>query len=170
MPQRRGSADEPDLQKLELGAWVLATDPAATAEAYARIDAGGCETCGCEPCFNFAEARHLVFSTGFVDLLEFLGIDPLLESEVAYRGASACGQHLYSGWFHLVGRIERGPVENVAIPGAFESRHLMSIGEGLRVAFSEDRTLAPEAFADLPVVELELEVIVPWVCAADEPD
>ena len=114
--------------------------------------------------------RHLVYSSDLLDLMEFLGIDPLLEAEVVYRGRREDGRHVYAVWFHLVGRIERGPVGNVSLNGAVESRSLVPVGEGMEVAFSEDRTLAPAIFDDLPVVELEVSAVVPWVSPAAEPD
>jgi hypothetical protein len=156
-------------QRLELAGWSVWTDPSATEEVYARIDVGGCDRCGCDTCFNFAQARHLCFATDWIDLLEWLGIDPLLESEVVYRGPSGGGRHLYSGWFHLVGEIESGPRQNAGWRGSIDSRYLVPVGRGLEVAFSGDRSLAPAAFRRLPVVELEFALEAPWVCDLPEP-
>ena len=41
--------------------WAVDTEPDLTAEAYALLDCGGAESCGCEACFNFAATRHLVY-------------------------------------------------------------------------------------------------------------
>ncbi len=161
---------EPRLdQRLEFGGWTLWSDPAATEEIYARVDLGGCERCGCDACFNFAQARHLCFDTDWIDLLEWLGIDPLLESEVVCRGRGHDDLYLYSGWYHLVGRIESGPRDNVGIDGSIQSRHLVSAGGDLSIAFSRDRSLAPAAFGTFPVIELEFSLEAPWVCDLPEP-
>lgn len=157
-------------QLVELGGWRLWNDRAATEEVYARIVVGGCERCGCDACLNFSEARHLCFGTDWIDLLEWLGIDPLLESEVIYRRPGHRGRHVYSGWFHLVGEIEAGPRRNVGRLGSIESRYLVSVGAGLSLAFSSDRRLAPAVFDGLPVVELEFALEAPWVCDLPEPD
>jgi hypothetical protein len=154
---------------VELAGWSLWSDPAATEEVYARIVAGGCDRCGCDACFNFAQARHLCFETDWIDLLEWLGIDPLLESEVVYRGPSRGGLHLYSGWFHLVGQIESGPRSNIGRQGSIDSCHLVEVGADLKLAFSADRSLAPSAFQGVPVVELEFALEAPWVCDLPEP-
>lgn len=155
---------------LEFAGWRLAIDPAATAELYARLDEGGCERCGCDACFNFADARHLVYTTDWLDLLEWLGIDPLLESEVVYRHRVRRGAHVYSGWFHFVGAIEAGPRRNLGLAGSLESRYLVKTGHAVSIAFSEDARLAPDPFEGLPVVELEFSVVAPWVCDLPEPE
>ncbi|MGH0035797.1 MAG: hypothetical protein ACQGVK_12295 [Myxococcota bacterium] len=156
-------------QLLDIARWKLWSDPAATEAVYAGIDVGGCDRCGCDACFNFAQARHLCFGTDWIDLLEWLGVDPLLESEVVHRGPGPAGGHLYSGWFHLVGEIESGPRRNEGRSGSIDSRHLVDVGGGLQVAFSCDRRLAPAAFDPYPVVELEFALEAPWVCDLPEP-
>ena len=70
------------MQTVALRKWVVRSEPELTREAYALIESGGAECCGCEECFNFAAARHLVYTPELLELLETLGIDPLLEAEV----------------------------------------------------------------------------------------
>jgi len=156
-------------QRLEFGAWSLVNDPAVTEEVYARLDGGSCERCGCDACVNYACARHLIYPTDLIDLFEWLGIDPQMESEVLYERCLGPDRHAYSGWFHLVGSIEAGPRANLGLGGSVASRFLAPAGCGVSIAFSEDRRLAPEAFEGLPVVELELAVEAPWVCGIPEP-
>ncbi len=160
------------MQRLELGPWSVRSDPELTSEAYARIDTSGAELCGCEPCLNFALARHLVYPTDAVDLLEWLGIDPLLESDLCYCERLASGLHSYAGVFHFVGAIEEPP-RRVAAASTLVCRsfstQLVRAGEGLSVGFFAANDDHPDVFSDLPLVELAFSAHVPWVSNADEP-
>ena len=69
------------METLALRKWVVRSEPELTAEAYALTESGGAESCGCEECFNFAAARHLVYTPEVLELFDVLGIDPLLEAE-----------------------------------------------------------------------------------------
>jgi hypothetical protein len=158
------------MQTLELRKWVVSSDPELTREAYARIDAGGAECCGCEECFNFAAARHLVYTPEVLDLLEVLGIDPLLEAGVRHDGRLSPGRHAYTVWFYVVGEIESGPATCVARVGRETLRARESAGGGISVGFSRGECdERPDAFLGLPALCLELGVVVPWVSNAPEP-
>jgi hypothetical protein len=147
----------------------VCSEPDTTREAYARIDCGGAESCGCEACFNFATARHLVYNAEVLELLEWLGIDPLLEAEARHDSCLEAGRHAYTTCFYLVGEISSGPATTVANRGRRLAPSLESAGEGIRVGFSADACEAPEAFLGLPVVRLEVSVVAPWVSNAPEP-
>ena len=67
------------MQRIEFGKWTVLSDPDLTREAYALIEDGGAECCGCESCFNFAATRHLVYPTELLDFFEWLGVDPQLD-------------------------------------------------------------------------------------------
>ena len=102
------------MQLVELRKWSIRSDPDLTREAYALLDCGGAENCGCEECFNFATARHLVYDPDLLQLLDYLGIDPLLEAEVHRDRRLGSGRHTYTAWFFLVGEIASGPPTSVA--------------------------------------------------------
>jgi hypothetical protein len=154
---------------VELNKWSVASEPETTREAYARIDCGGAENCGCEACFNFANARHLVYNADVLELLEWLGVDPMLEAEARHDSRLGSGRHVYTACFYIVGEISSGPATTVANRGKRCVPSLESAGDGVRVGFSADARDAPEAFRGLPVVRLEVSVVAPWVSNAPEP-
>lgn len=158
------------METLALRKWVVRSEPELTAEAYALTESGGAEICGCEECFNFAAARHLVYTPEVLELLDSLGIDPLLEADARYDGRVAHGRHAYTVSFFVVGEIESGPASCIARAGAAIGASRESAGCGISVGFaSADGVLRPEAFLGLPAVRLELGVVVPWVSNAPEP-
>ena len=156
-------------QLVELSKWSVHSEPDTTREAYAHIDCGGAESCGCDACFNFANARHLVYNAALLELLEWLGVDPLLEAEARHDNCLEAGRHAYTACFYLVGEISSGPATTVANQGRRCVPSLESAGKGIRVGFSADAREAPEAFCGLPVVRLEVSVVAPWVSNAPEP-
>ena len=158
------------MQTLALRKWVVRSEPELTREAYALMDSGGAECCGCEECFNFAVARHLVYTPELLELLDTLGIDPLLEAEVHHERQLAPGRHVYTVWFYAVGEIESGPVSCVARAGSQVGVARERAGCGVEVGFADgEGAPRPDAFLGLPAVRLELGLIVPWVSNAPEP-
>lgn len=153
--------------------WTIRSDPDLTREVYASIDTSGAELCGCEECFNFAAVRHLVYTPEILNLLDWFGVDPLLESGVRHRGRLDSGLHLYSGWFHLVGEITAGPLTPVAASREGEGEEsivsLIPSGDGLQFGFSTARGNAPDEFFGLPVVQFEFCAELPWVSNGPEP-
>lgn len=157
------------MQTIELRKWAICCEPELTREAYALIDSGGAELCGCEECFNFATARHLLYTPEVLELFDWLGIDPLLEASVHHDACLGSGRHGYTACFYLVGQIADGPATTVACHGACNESSLEPAGGGIRVGFSADTGDAPDAFRGLPVVCLEVSVVAPWISNAPEP-
>ena len=156
------------METVSLHKWAVDTEPDLTREAYALLDCGGAEDCGCEACFNFAATRHLAYSAELIEFLEWLGIDPQLEAFARYDTPLTSGEHGYTVSFFLVGRIASGPPTPVArrSDGLWES--LEPAGDSF-VGFSADVSDAPEVFRGLPCVRLEVRVAAPWVSNAPEP-
>jgi hypothetical protein len=158
------------MQTLSLRKWVVHSEPDLTREAYALMESGSAEECGCEECFNFAAARHLVYTPELLELLETLGIDPLLEAEVHPERGVAPGRHAYTVWFYVVGAIESGPTSCVARAGNQVGASRERAGCGIEVGFAGgEHVERPDAFLGLPAVRLELGLVVPWVSNAPEP-
>jgi hypothetical protein len=158
------------MQTLALRKWVVRSEPELTEEAYAQVESGAAECCGCEECFNFAAARHLVYTPEVLELFELLGVDPLLEAEARHEGRLAPGRHAYTVAFYVIGEIESGPASCVARAGAEICASRESAGGGISVGFaSGEGSPRPDAFLGLPAVRLELGVVVPWVSNAPEP-
>ena len=156
------------MQTVALHKWAVDNEPDLTREAYAQIECGGAEDCGCEACFNFATARHLVYSPEVLEFLEWLGIDPQLEAWPRHAARLARGAHRYTVGFDLVGRIARGPSTPVAFRRGRPYESLESAGD-VQVGFCADASDAPEAFRGLPCVRLEVRVEAPWVANGPEP-
>jgi hypothetical protein len=157
------------MELLELSKWSVWTEPDLTREAYALMDSGGAERCGCEACFNFLNSRHLVYSAEVLDFFEWLGIDPLLEAEVHRDGCLGENQHRYTVAFFLVGRIASGPLTTTAISVLGSGPSLEEADGDVRVGFNADTSDAPDVFLGLPAVCLEVELTVPWISNAPEP-
>lgn len=154
---------------VELRKWSVACEPDLTREAYALMDCGGAEQCGCEACFNFAAVRHLVYDPDLLELFDCMGIDPLLEAEVAHEERVGDGRHEYRARFFLVGSIASGPANTVARCGAFLADSLENAGDHVAVGFSADPDALPDAFRGLPTVCFEVRVVAPWVSNGPEP-
>jgi hypothetical protein len=156
------------MQLIELRKWSVRCEPDLTREAYALMDCGAAETCGCEACFNFATTRHLTYTPEILELLDWLGIDPALEAEARHDARLGDGRQRYTVCFYLVGEIASGPLTPVARCGAYETTSLEDAGEGSSVGFCAGDD-PPEAFRGLPVVCLEVSVVAPWISNAPEP-
>ena len=156
------------METISLNKWAVDTEPELTREAYALLDCGGAEDCGCEACFNFAAARHLIYSAELLDFFEWLGIDPQLEADACWTTRLADGAHGYTVGFYLVGRIASGPPTPVARRSGQLWDSLERAGDSW-VGFSADASQAPDVFRGLPCVRLEVRVAAPWVSNAPEP-
>ncbi len=156
------------MQTVALSKWAIDNEPDLTREAYALIECGGAEDCGCEECFNFATTRHLVYSPEVLEFLDWLGIDPQLEAWARHESRLAAGRHRYTVSFYLVGRIARGPATTIARRNGRTVESFERAGD-VEVGFCADTSDAPEAFRGLPCVRLEVRVVAPWIANGPEP-
>ena len=156
------------VQTIALQKWAVDNEPDLTREAYAQIECGGAEDCGCEACFNFATARHLVYSPEVLEFLDWLGIDPQLEACARHDARLAKGRHRYTVSFYLVGRIASGPATPVAERRG-RQRESLERAADVEVGFCADASDAPDAFRGLPCVRLEVRVVAPWIANGPEP-
>jgi hypothetical protein len=146
------------MELLELPGWRIEYDRPATVAAHACAPAAGPETCGCDPCRNWAATRQRLLPEAFRGLLSQLGIPPDREAEVYHNARLESGLHSYGAWYHFVGRVlsgERGCSPDVAFGP-------------LSVYFHSRPALLPSAFADQPVVQLEVVAEVPWLSEVPE--
>jgi len=77
----------------------------ATLAAYAELQHGDAERCGCSGCRNFIAARAQAFPGTFRTFLAELGIDPNKEGEAIHYGPVEPSLHFYGGWFYFVGEL-----------------------------------------------------------------
>jgi hypothetical protein len=156
-------------QAIKFGRWSVISDVESTKAAYATIAKGAPETCGCDPCKNFAAQRSEVYPASVVELFERLGVATNREAEIYHLARLESGKHLYGGWFHFVGSIldgrdaKRQVAENVWQPDLEPMSDRFSLG------FTSTIELAPESFAGFQLVQLEFSTQLPWALDATEP-
>ena len=146
------------MELLELAGWRIEYDRPATIKAYASIPAAGPETCGCNPCRNWAATRERLLPMEFRELLRLLGIPFDREAEVYHNCRLESGLHSYGAWFHFVGRVLFGERE-CSVNVAFGP---------ISVYFHSRPALLAESFAGQPVVQLEVVAEVPWLSEVPE--
>lgn len=147
--------------------WLIDHDPDATRRCYAQVPVG--TGCTCNQCRNFGAATGRAFPPEFVTLLHALGVDPTKPAELCHWYREPSGLYLTGGWFHFVGAILAGEdvVHWAEGSGTFRFEELV---RSLEFGFSAQLALVREAFAGLPVVQLEFQTRVPWVLAESEPE
>jgi len=94
------------MEAFNLGDQTFNFDKSATKTAYASLEGGDADRCGCDPCRNFAAQRTAAFPRDFLDLLDRIGIDAKKEGEAVHCGPEPSGKHLYGGWFYFIGTME----------------------------------------------------------------
>jgi hypothetical protein len=155
--------------ELRLGDQLIRYDHDATATAYAQLQQGWAEKCGCAGCRNFIATRARAFPDAFRTFLVDLGIDPNKEGEAVHYGPVEDKMHFYGGWFYLVGElIEDGErLTTIPLPGSpFPVQLLPGPGEGFQYWFAS-RFARPPAVFGSRVAALEFSTRIPWVL--DEP-
>jgi hypothetical protein len=144
---------------LELPGWLVYYDRDATIQALARVPAGGADSCTCEHCQNWVLTRERVVSKGMETLLHELGIPLDRDVEVCHTCRVRSGIHLYTGWFHLVGRIEFG----------YQECSQPANVDGFNVWFSGEPALVPDELNGLALIQLEFDAEIPWLSSLPEP-
>jgi hypothetical protein len=92
-----------------------------------------------------------------------LKIDYRKEAEAGRCNRSRPGMHVYTGWFHFVGRI---------LFGMDTTTNLCpdKISDSLSIGFSEASAPALEPFVGRRLVQMDLGLEVPWVLDEPEPE
>ena len=135
-------------------------DRDATIAAYARVEAGGVDTCECAYCRNFRLARATIFPQPFLALLERLGIDPSKDGEIYHLYPMTAGRHVYGGWYHFVGTlVETAEEESV------------NFGDGFTAWLCRASAPRLASLEGVQVVQLEINIErVPWLLEEAEFD
>jgi hypothetical protein len=145
---------------LELPGWRIECDRSATVTAYERVPINGPETCGCDPCRNWAATRDRLLPDEFRALLDRLGIPFDREAEVYHNARLESGLHSYGAWYHFVGRI---------LFGEREASPRVAFGT-FAVSFQSRPALLAKEFAGRAIVQMNLDAEVPWLSAVPEAD
>jgi hypothetical protein len=142
------------------GSWEFTCEKSVTLEAYNRTAKGGCDTCSCNGCRNFAAVRMSVYPPGFIALLESLGVDPYKDGEVHHNGRVAANRHDYGGWFHFVGSLSK--------TGDFP---VVKLAEGFTTWLSHASAPHFESLDGRNLMQIEFQADnVPWVLDELEPN
>jgi hypothetical protein len=92
------------MEELRIVEQFLRFNRELTRQAYALMNHGGTERCGCSYCRNFAAQRGTVYPPSFQTLLERLGIDLSKEGEV-YECGPVGEYRSYGGWLYFIGEL-----------------------------------------------------------------
>jgi len=92
--------------ELRLGDQLVRYDRDATLAAYAQLQHGDAERCGCAGCRNFIAGREQAFPDAFRTFLAELGIDPNKEGEAIHYGPVDGDLDFLRRWFYFVGELD----------------------------------------------------------------
>ena len=157
------------MAEFRLGDQLVQYDRNATLAAYAELQHGDAERCGCSGCRNFIATREQAFPDMFRTFLAELGIDANKEGEAIHYGPISGGQHFYGGWFYFVGKlIEAGEkLKTIRLPGSLTViQQGPGPGEGFQYWFSSSFARPPAIFGSR-VGAVEFTTVVPWVLDVD---
>jgi hypothetical protein len=157
------------VDSIRFGRWELSCDPELTRNAYAAVKIGGPEECGCDPCLNFAAARHQIYKPDVLALFQKLGISHDREVEIYRMACLGPGRHLYGGWFHFVGSIVSGADAAKQIAENTWQSDLEKTSDSFNLGFRSQTELVRPPFKNLPLVQLEFTAEAPWILDRAEP-
>lgn len=156
------------MHELTIGPWRLRVDPDATRTAHAAL---ALDECRCRECRNMKAALALPdgMPAELRALLATLGAEEATWSRRFHVDALDSGRHLYGGWLHVVGEVISGPDCRIPLgDGTLFELCLEPLGAHAAVGLSGVTQLVPEELTVRPLVQVELQVELPW-CLADEP-
>jgi hypothetical protein len=152
----------PVFEQIEILHWILEIDFERTCNFY-----NSChlitDDCKCMDCLNYVGACALV-PEKILHLYVSLGIDPTKEGEVYNMVKNDDGTCLYGGFYHITGRIIKGPDCTVISEenSSVRTFNLLPLVEGYKIGFTQRLSLVPEGFP-LPVIQMEFMFNIPWV-------
>jgi len=151
------STDEKEMKsmtELRLGDQLVRYDRDATVAAYAHLQRGSAEMCGCNVCRNFLAQRDGVYPQHFLRLLDQMGIDLTKEGDLYEEGPLADNVQPCAGWFYFVGQVVEA------------GERLTEMGKDFQCFIrGAGATSVTKLFGD-SVCALEFTARVPWVLDA----
>lgn len=153
--------------------WELAVDLQATRDAYAALEIGWPEYCGCVHCRNFQLARPQAYPPEALGLFERLGIASTREQEVVPVEPLGREAYFYTGSFPFVGRLVSGadfwkPKPDGGLMNDRSGTEYLT--DTFRMGFTNHLARTPRPFRGKPIVQLEFGVQLPWVIPKKMPD
>lgn len=157
------------MTELRLGDQIAQYDRGATLEAYAELQHGWAEQCGCAGCRNFIAGREQAFPGEFREFLAVLGIDLNKEGEAVHYGPVEGGLHFYGGWFYFVGELIKAGERLRTVPLRGTTSVIQPLPgpcDGFQYWLST-RVARPPAVFGKRVVAVEFSTLLPWLIDAD---
>jgi len=139
---------------------LLQSDRLGTEKLYKEVTLSGTEECNCGQCKEFLTIRDYLYPDEIRGLFTKLGIDINKDFELCDYGDEETG-HVYSWWFHFVGKIIEGDDCSVALQAGGYTMNLIPINEFFKIGFTKNISMSFfEGRNDLIQVELWAEI--PW--------
>ncbi|MGP1908412.1 hypothetical protein ACTSEZ_09565 [Metabacillus sp. JX24] len=139
-------------QKVEVHNWIIEVDVDATKKQYNN----NWRLCQCSDCLNYYEVmKSLSLELKF---LNSLGVNPSKCVHLSEFGPNEKGLHLYSGCYHIVGKIIKGNPVNT---NSWNDNNVIQIGR-FTFVFSNDLHFVPNGFAS-PTLQIDFEVEIHWI-------
>ena len=146
---------------LSIDQWQVNADVEATRDVYDRTSRGAPANCSCAYCRNFAALGDAAFPPSFRELAGKLGIDYHKAAEIFEWSDFRDGQTGYGGWFHFVGTIQEGPVEEWS--GAISQWPLYEVTYDFKIVIGLGRQMVFPEFGDRPLVKVDFFTRERWV-------
>ncbi len=155
---------------IRIARWDVEVDLAETRKAYAVSEIG--TQCDCYNCQNFERLGKDVFPQAYHQILENLGIDYRKPASLTQYTRLDTGLHLYSGFYHFIGRIVSGDDSHLPSDQTYGvwTNKTEPITEDSRIGFSDRADLAQDSLEGHPLVQLDIELKLPWVIEEFESD
>jgi hypothetical protein len=152
--------------QLQITRWHIDHDTPATQSCYGKMSAG--VKCDCHQCRNFNAAVDRCFPQDFENLLDQLGIDRSKPIELCHWYREPSGLYVTGGWYHLVGTIVSGD-DTISWENNTGHYHYEKLESGIEFGFTRELALVNDAFAEMSVIQLEFQTLVPWLLNEPEP-
>ena len=145
----------------DIGLHQLDIDVERTAEFYKR---GNGILCDCDGCRNYEQAVGMLPAPARQFLHQF-GIDPAKPAEVYVNYAPSSETLHYGGFYHLCGTILKGGEPWVKMGDRsyqLDDRYRIGLCETCFAFFTREVSIPDDDFPK-PIIQMEIEFILPWV-------
>ena len=152
---------------IDLGIYQLDIDPERTAAFYAEADGISCD---CDGCRNYAKAVA-VLPSPVLELFRQFGIDPAKPAEVYVNSAPTQDTAGYGGFYHVCGTVLEGKSPWIKVDGKhfrFDEQYRVDLCDGYSIFITDEIHLLEEGFPH-PVIQIEIDFLLPWVLPITKP-
>lgn len=147
----------------EFGQYKIDVDVEKTRRFYEKASAVT-QNCGCNNCCNYAKAVDFLPET-IGSFFTGLGIDKRKACEVYANCTNPDRTVLYSGFYHLCGKMLSGKsawVKDDNKDAHWNNKLAYEVAKNFYVSFTEECALIENDFLH-PVLQMEIYANIPWV-------